>query len=173
MDYPLALHRDGLAGEPVLYAYGSLVLWTIREEDLSRGLSALERPVFRRVALADPRLAPYGRAAFSALGKAGLLERVRSKLVYGESIAQVNHFVLSGAADAGLTAKPVVLAPRLKGRGRWVEVDPSLYDRIAQGAAATRRGLERRPLETRRFIEFLRSREARAVLERHGYAPPR
>lgn len=175
MDYPEELSRAGfvLAG-PRAYAYGALVLWTTRGIDLSPGLGVLASPLVSRVAIAAPATAPYGKEAMAALERAGLLDRVRPKLVYGESIAQVNGYVLSGAADAGITAKSVVLSPALRTTGRWVEVDPALYEPIAQGVVILRHaGLDPRRLQAARALfNSLFAPQARAIFSSYGYRLP-
>jgi molybdate transport system substrate-binding protein len=169
--YPAELARKGLAGgSPQVYAYGALVLWTVRKEvDISRGLAVLENRHIRKIALANPGLAPYGEQSIRVLEHLGLLERLRSKLVYGENISQTSQYILSGACDLGFTAKSIVLAPELKGRGAWVDVPPAAYRPIAQAAVITRQGIERLPEESRTFFTYLLSEPAQAILSRFGY----
>ncbi|MBC7920355.1 MAG: molybdate ABC transporter substrate-binding protein [Ferruginibacter sp.] len=165
--YPAALHRAGLTqAAPRVYAYGTLVLWTAANLDLSKGVAVLTRAECRKIALANPKLAPYGGAAVDALTHAGLYERVRTKLVYGESIAQVNQYVLSGSASAGFTAKSVVMDPALKGKGTWIEVDRKAYQPIAQGAVLLKGA---RSPAARKFYDFLFSARARAIFQQYGY----
>src|SRR5690606_6423496 len=122
----------GLAqGSPRIYAYGLLVLWTRADIDLTKGLSVLTDDRIHKIAVANPKMAPYGTTAIDALTKQNLLSLVQSKIVYGESIAQVNQYMVSGAADVGFTAKSVVLEPSLQGKGRWVDVKGAAP--IAQG----------------------------------------
>lgn len=170
-EYPALLAAEGFAeGEPVLYAYGTLVLWTLRELDPARGLALVDEA--RKVAVADPKVAPYGRAAVAALKKAGIMEKAEPKLVYGESISQANQFILSKAADFGLTAKSTVLAPKTRGLGRWADVDPRLYEPIAQSFIVLKAGAGRNPRLCARFKAFMLGPEARAALERFGYKLP-
>lgn len=173
MDYPDSLHRWGLAAaEPRPYAYGRLVLWTLRDEDLSRGLEMLRDPSIRKVAVADPKRAPYGREALKALQRAGLYGAVKPKLVFGENIAQVSQFLMTGNVDAAFNAKSVVLAPETRGKGAWREVESTLYDRIAQGAVICQHGQANRPGLSGRFHAFLYSEAARRILARYGYESP-
>lgn len=173
MGFPDSLRRWGLAGPgPELYAYGVLVLWTTRDLDLSAGPAALADPRVKRISLADPRHAPYGREAVRALRRAGLFEKLGDRIVYGENVSQVGQHVLSGNADAGFTAKSLVMAGPAAGKGRWTELDTALYSPIAQGAIITRRGTEECPEAAGRFLDWLRSEPARAVLARHGYGLP-
>lgn len=114
MEYPEILHKEGLTYQPPkIYAYGGLVLWTLKDLDLSKGLKIIADPSVKKIALANPKTAPYGRQAINAMKLFQLYKDVESKLVYGESIAQVNQFITAQAVDVGFTAKSVVLAPNL------------------------------------------------------------
>lgn len=171
MDFPDSLAAWGYAaGKPRAYGYGKLALWTMRGLDVDRGLPMLADPGVKRIALADPARAPYGREALKALRKSGL--DLDAKLVFGESIAQVNQYVLLGNADAGITAMSIVLAPDLRGKGVWREVDSALYDPIAQGAVVCKHGALNHPGPSARFLEYLHSPPARAILGRYGYRLP-
>lgn len=173
MDYPQTLYKEGLAiMPPVIYAYGTLVLWTFADIDLARGLDVLRDGRLRRIALPNPKLAPYGREALRALAHSGLDEAVRAKLVFGESIAQVNHYVRSGVVDVGFTAESVVMSPSMRGKGHWIEVPKGSYAPIAQGVVILKHGQETRAGAARRFTRFLSSAPARAILERYGYGLP-
>src|SRR5262245_3083217 len=117
IDYPRQLERDGTAETGSLYNYasGRIVLWTRADSplDLKRGLAALADPSVRRIAIANPDHAPYGRAAVAALHHEGIYDRVLPKLVRGENIAQAAQFVQSGNADAGIVALSLAMAPGL------------------------------------------------------------
>lgn len=171
MTYPQTLHRLGLTTTaPVVYGYGSLVLWTRGDLPLSADLSVLLNPAVRHVALANPETAPYGEAAVSLLNYRRLLDQVLPKVVYGESIAQVNQYILSGAAEVGFTAKSVVLDPSLTGRGHWIDLPPVGYAPIAQGVVILKRtGL---PKAAQQFVTFLRSPAGRRILQQFGYRAP-
>lgn len=172
MTYPRALHEQHLTTTaPVVYAYGSLVLWTLGDLPLSADLKILQNPAIRHIAIANPATAPYGEAARSLLKYRQLLDPVEAKLVYGESIAQVNQYVLSGNAEVGITAKSVVLDPALKGRGHWVDLPPPGYSPIAQGVVVLSRTSQ--PKAAAQFVAFLRSTTARRILQQYGYRTPR
>src|SRR3954462_397194 len=94
MKYPEELYSKGLTtGKPQVYAYGALVLWAIKDSNLAKDLSTLLNKDLKKIAIANPKLAPYGEAAVQALTKQNLLSRVQQKVVYGESIAQVNQYL--------------------------------------------------------------------------------
>lgn len=170
--YPAELAQKGLTeGDPEIYAYGALVLWSFRKGvDLSQGLGILVKSDIAKIALANPDLAPYGAQSMRVLEHLGLLERLRPKLVFGENISQTSQYILSGACDLGFTAKSIVLAPELKGKGTWVEVPKEFYRPIAQAAVITRQGNQLLPEESRTFFTYLRSEPARAILTKFGYA---
>jgi molybdate transport system substrate-binding protein len=168
MTYPEELHKNGLTtGPPEVYAYGKLVLWTLRN-DLDLTPEQLTQDDVRHIAIANPKTAPYGSAAVEALRHFGIFEKTEPKLVFGESISQTNQFIISKTADAGFTAKSVVLSPELKTKGRWTEVDETAYTPIAQGAVVIQRQGEVKSgaLE---FYRFLFSEKARQILQAYGY----
>lgn len=173
MEYPEALHRAGWAvAAPKVYAYGVLVLWSMQNLDLSKGIALLADKGIRKVVLPNPQVAPYGREALRALQSAKLAEIVGPKLVYGESIGQASQYIYSGIVDAGFTAKSVVLSPEMQGKGKWVEVDPRLYTPIAQGVVILKQGQARHSKEVQLFYDFLFSDPARAIFTRYGYRLP-
>jgi len=172
-EFPEALYKDGFAvTSPKVYAYGVLVLWTTKDLDLSKGLSTLADPKVQKIALANPKLAPYGRAALQALESAKLSATVESKLVYGESITQATQFVDSGAADVGFVAKSLVIAPELAGKGKWVEVPKNNYQPIAQAVVVLKHGAETQAENANKFTDFLFTPKARAIFEKFGYVLP-
>jgi molybdate transport system substrate-binding protein len=173
MEYPEKLHAAGLAlARPRTYAYGLLVLWTNRDLALDDWRSLLNGTAVSKIAIANPRTAPYGRESVRLLEHAGLLPQVKSKLVYGESIAQTNQYILSRAADVGITTSAVVRSPELKGRGSWIALPKDAYQPIAQGAVVVRRRDGDASGLATRFHDFLYSARARAIFAGYGYALP-
>lgn len=173
MDYPEALFKDGQAvSAPKVYAYGALVLWTAGSSDLSKGVAGLADGSIRKVAIANPRLAPYGRETLKSLDYYKVKVQVEPKLVYGESISQVNQYIDTGSVDVGFTAKSVVLSPELLGKGKWVEVPAESYEPIAQGVVMLRRGQAENGDATRKFYGFLFTPAAREIFKKYGYALP-
>lgn len=177
-DYPAKLLETGLAvaGSEFVYGAGRLVLWVRKESPLDvegKGLAVLEDPRAKQIAIANPRHAPYGRAAEAALKSLGLFDAVTKKLVFGENVAQAAQFVESGAADAGLVALSLALAPGMAAKGRWVEVPVSSYPAMRQTGVLLKRsmGSSSAPSASA-FREFLIGPEGRAVLARYGFVPP-
>ncbi len=173
MDYPASIYKSGLAvAPPVIYAYGTLVIWTFADIDLTTGLQVLQDQRISRIALPNPRLAPYGRETMRALAYAQLDAALKPKLIMGESIAQVNQYITSRATDIGFTAKSVVLSPQLRGKGKWIDVPAAAYSPIAQGAVELSYGYRTHPQSAQRFMQFLNSSAARTILQRYGYGLP-
>ena len=168
MKYPQALHEDSLSWtEPKVYAYGKLVLWSMAAS-IMPDIESLGSDSLKFVAVANPQNAPYGQAAMKVLENLGHLPDIESKLVYGESIAQTNQFITSGAAELGFTAKSVVLSNQMGGQGSWLEVDASLYDPIAQGVVLLKNSEQ--VDQARQFYNFLFSERAQSILVNFGYA---
>jgi molybdate transport system substrate-binding protein len=173
--YPLRLVEAGLAvkGSEFHYARGRVVLWVRKDSPLDvgkRGLGALLDPSLRRVAIANPRVAPYGRAAEAALKTAGLYEKVQDKLVLGENVAQTAQFAESGAADAALIALSLATAPVMREKGRFWPVPAKLHPPIEQGGATM--AWAENPAATAAFRAFLVGKDGLSVLEHYGFDPP-
>ena len=173
MKYPQAVYKDGFSlRPPKVYAYGVLVLWTMKDMDLSKGVKVLSGPDVKKIALADPQLAPYGRQSVNVMKFYHLYPFISSKLVYGQNISQTNQFIATGAADIGFTAKSVVLAPDMKDKGKWGELPPQAYKPIAQGAVVLKYGQKHHAIEARAFYDFLFSPSARKIFKKYGYDLP-
>jgi molybdate transport system substrate-binding protein len=173
MEYPQAIYKEGLAVvEPKTYAYGVLVLWTFKDIDLTKGIGVITESQVKKIAIANPQTAPYGREAVNAIKFYKLYPAVNHKLVYGESISQVNQFVASLAADIGFTAKSIVAAPNMKDKGRWVEIDPKAHHPIAQGVVILKYGQDHHSEAAKKFFDFLFSDTAKEIFKRYGYILP-
>lgn len=173
MDYPEKLQQAGFTlNAPKPYAYGTLVLWTAKGDlDLKNWQKLLASPTIGKVAVANPKTAPYGREAVRALAHYQIEQAVTPKLVYGESIGQTNQFIQTQAADIGFTAKSVVLAPEVKNVGKWVEVPKNAYQPIAQGAVLLKQA--EKTAAAKRFYDYLYSAKARTIFSKFGYQLPK
>ncbi|MDE3213072.1 MAG: molybdate ABC transporter substrate-binding protein [Bacteroidota bacterium] len=169
--YPWHLYRQHFTvGAPRVYARGCLVLWTTRPGlQPASDLKMLLSPDIRRIAIANPRLAPYGAAAISLLQQSQLLGSLKSKLVYGENISQTTQFIATQNADIGFTAKAVVLSAAMKGRGRWIEINPDRYPPILQAAVLLKYGTDHHAKAATQFYDFLFSPTAQAIYKKYGY----
>lgn len=173
MEYPEKLYSEGHAiAAPNIYAYGALVLWTMKDLDLGRWQTALTGPAVSKIAVANPKTAPYGRETIKALAYFKLDESLKSKMVFGESIAQTNQYIHSSATEAGFTAKSVVVSPEMKNQGKWVELPKESYRPIAQGIVVLRHGRRTNGQLAQQFHDFVLSGTARGILQRYGYLLP-
>lgn len=166
------LHRAGhTAAAPRLYAVGHLVAWSA-EAALGRlPLAELVRhPEVKRLAIANPEHAPYGRRAMEALQSQGLLEVARPKLVLGDNIAQAAQYVETGVAQAGLVALSLVRSPSLQGRGAYTRVPAAWHQPLEQALVITRRAADNALAHA--FVAYLETPPARATLRRFGFALP-
>lgn len=153
------------------YATGRLVLWVPQDSpiDPTKGLDVLTDPGVRRVALANPEHAPYGRAAAAALTAAGLDDDLADRIVLGENVSQALDLVASGGADAGIVAASLVAAGPMADQGRWWQLPPSAHPPLVQGGAVLSGA---RDVEAAHAVrEALLSAEGQDVLRRYGFGP--
>jgi molybdate transport system substrate-binding protein len=173
--YPRRLAEAGIAlpGSEFPYAVGRIVLWVRKESPLpveSAGLEILRSGSIRRIAIANPEHAPYGRAAEGALRTYGLYDDVRSKLVFGENASQTLQFAQTGAADAAIVPLSLAIAPAVVAEGRSWLVPLDAHPRLEQVGVCMKSS--RNPEEARRFAEFLAGPDGRAILKRYGFLLP-
>ena len=171
--YPQQLINEGLAAKDTLYRYavGRLVLWVPNDSplDLSKlGIQALLDPAVKKISIANPATAPYGRAAEAALRHFGIYDQVSSRLVLGESVSQAAQFVESGNAQAGLIALSHALAPAMKDKGRYWTVPLDAYPTLNQAVVVISRSKQQDA--ARKFLEFMRSPEAASLLTGYGFS---
>jgi molybdate transport system substrate-binding protein len=171
VEYPRQLGRSGHADAETLYGYatGRIVLWTRKDSgiDLRRGLQVLREPLVRRIAIANPLHAPYGRAAVAALRSAKLYDAVQPKIVLGENISQTAQLASSGNADVAVIALSLALAPALDKTGVRAEIPDAAYPPIEQAAIVVR--ASRNKAAANRFLTYLQRPAARQLLERFGF----
>ena len=173
-EYPRRLAAKGLGdGGPFLYAVGRIALWVpagSRLDISTLGLRALLDPSVRKVAIANPRHAPYGRAAEAAMKTIGVYEDVKGKLVLGENVAQAAQFVHSGTAEAGVVALSLALAPQMRSGGRHVEIPFASYPRMDQAGLVLKGARE--SAAARILRDALLSERGREILKEAGFFPP-
>ncbi|MEL6558097.1 MAG: molybdate ABC transporter substrate-binding protein [Bacteroidota bacterium] len=169
MKYPELLYQNGLANiPPKTYAYGKLVLWTNKITD-DFSINSMTSDQINYIAIANPETAPYGKAALEALKYHQQFDLLKDKLVFGESVSQINQFIISQSADVGFTAKSIVLSPALRDKGKWVELDSASYQPIEQGILLIDRG-ESQNTAARDFYDYIFSPEAKKNLMNYGYS---
>ena len=173
IEYPRKLAQQGLAlpGSVFAYAQGRIVLWTANASgiDVERlKIAALRQPAVHHIAIANPAHAPYGRAAEEALRSLGVYAAVQDKIVMGENVSQAFQLAESGAAEVGIVALSLAMAPAAAGQGHYWEVPVGAYPRIEQGGAILK--WTRSPKAAEAFRAFLLAPEGRAILKRYGFS---
>jgi molybdate transport system substrate-binding protein len=173
MEFPDALYKDGYATTTAKpYAYGQLVLWTEKNVDLSKGVAYLTDKSIDKVAIANPKVAPFGKQSLKVLDYYKIRAVVEPKLIYGESITQVSQYVDTKVVDVGFTAKSIVLAPETAGKGQWIDVPPESYEPIAQGIVILKHGSQVNGEAARKFYGFVLSAKGREIFAKNGYKLP-
>jgi molybdate transport system substrate-binding protein len=173
MAEPESLFAKGYAvTKPKICTYGVLVVWTMKNYNMSTGLSILCNQSINKIAIPDPTHAPYGRAAKAALQNKNLYDSLAKKLVMGDNITITAGYIVTGNADIGFNAKSIVTSPQLKGKGAWAEVDSTLYPPIAQGIVLLKYGEENNPESSKKFYPYIFSEKARTIFARYGFLLP-
>lgn len=168
---PARLEEQGLGvyGSRFTYAVGKLVLWSAQPELVDHHGDILKQGDFARLAIANPKLAPYGAAARETLQKLGVWSQVQPKLVMGENIAQTHQFVSTGNAELGFVALSQIQGED-KPTGSYWQVPGSLYTPIRQDAVLLARGKHNEA--AKQLLQYLRSEPAKALIESYGYGLP-
>jgi len=175
MGYPQKLISENHATSATLYRYavGKLVLWSLPDSPLNferDGMNAILDPSVQKIAIGNPEHAPYGRAAVAALKHAGLYEKVSARLVMGENIAQAAQFVESGNAQVGFVALAHAMAPEMQGKGKYWLVPADSYPPLDQGVIVISNAAHAK--EAGEFVQFIKSKETAAILQRYGFTLP-
>jgi molybdate transport system substrate-binding protein len=174
LDYPRRLVAAGRADADSLYRYatGRLVLWTRTDSglDIRTGLALLRDPRVRRIAVANPDFAPYGRAAVAALKSGKLYDQVKGKLVFGENISQAAQLAQSGNADVGLLGHSLALSDALKASGAFIEVPADSYPPVIQAAVIV--SASKNKDAARALLRYLKGADAQRTLAASGFTAP-
>lgn len=168
MGFPETLFKDGFTSKkPVVYAQGSLIICSSQDIDLANWHKLLSTEKIRKIAVANPKIAPYGKAAEETLQQKGILNTIQSKIVYGESISQVNTYITTGVVEIGFTTQALVKDPANKTQLYWKEIDPKTYAPIEQGMVVVKRADANQDAE--RFYQYILSPAAKAIFKEYGY----
>jgi molybdate transport system substrate-binding protein len=175
MEYPKKVIASGQADGATLYRYavGRLVLWAPKDSPLDierKGIDVLLDPSVKKIALANPLHAPYGRAAFAALQHYGVYEKVKDRLVPGENVAQAAQFAESGNAQVAFVALAHARAPAMQGKGKYWIVPANAYPPLDQAVVAISHSVHRK--DAAAFLEYMKTAESVAVLRRYGFSVP-
>lgn len=169
---PQMLAADGFAsGEVKPYAVGRIVLWSSTLDASDLALERLSNKTIRRIAIANPRHAPYGQRAVEMLREAGLWSQIEPKLIYGESISHAAQFAQSGNAQVGILPLSLVMGSTLSEKGVYRLVSDTLHQPLEQSFIVTKQAGEK--AVAIRFAEFIESEEAQAVIARNGFTLPK
>ncbi len=168
------MEEAGLAvpGSLYQYAVGRIVLWAGKDShlDLSRGLEILREPAIRKIAIANPKHAPYGRAAVAAMEYSKVYDQVKDKLVLGENISQAAQFIESGACDIGIIALSLAVAPAMKSKGTYWEVPAETHPPLEQGAVILRSSKQQE--SAKQFLAFIKGERGQEIMKRYGFTVP-
>jgi molybdate transport system substrate-binding protein len=179
VEYVRQLDQQKLVEPNTIYVYGvgRLVVWVPNGSPLDvkkLGMQALAEPAAKRVAIANPNVAPYGRAAVAALRHYKLYDRVSPRLVMGENIAQTAQFLSTGAADIGIIAHSLALSDAMRSSGQYWEVPLDAYPKLEQASAILTQARKANHYETARaFYDWFRNDRSRAILTKYGFSPPK
>ena len=172
VEFPAKLAKGGYTTTPSqVYAYGSLVLWSDTGANLSKGVEGLSDPAIKKVAIANPKTAPYGLEAVNAMRFYKV--DIAPKIVTAESISQAATYVTTKAVDVGFLAKSIVLSPEMKNVGKWVEVDPKSHNIIDQAMVGLKNGTPENQIAAKRFLKFISSPKSVEILRASGYTLPK
>lgn len=165
MKYPKALYSDKIAiTKPVIYAQGSLAILSAKQVDFSKGIMLAKDSSIKKIAIANPKTAPYGKAAVEAMKNAKIYNDVVGKYVYAESISQTVTYALT-ATDIGFIAKSSLYSPKMamyKEGINWTDVDPKLYTPINQGIVILSNAKDNK--EVKAFYDFILGEKAKKYL---------
>ena len=173
--YPKKLDEAGLImpGSLYRYAVGRIVLWTnhASHRDVSKGLELLRDPAIKKIAIANPKHAPYGRAAVAAMQHFKVYDDAKERLVLGENISQAAQFIESGACDIGIIALSLALAPTMKAAGTYWEIPRDAHPPLEQGAAILKSSKQQ--MTAQQFVAFMQSTQGQEIMSRYGFTLPK
>lgn len=168
MGFPESLAREGFsAREPAIYAYGSLIICSTQNIGFENWERLLLSGRIKKIAIANPAIAPYGKAAEESLKLKGILDDVKPKIVTGESISQVNTYITTGTADVGFTTRSLIKDAEGKTTLYWKEIDPKSYTPIKQGMIILKQTKE--SVSAQKFFDYMLSPAAKAIMKEYGY----
>ena len=171
ISYPKKLEEAGLAVPGSLYPYavGRIVLWAGKDShlDLSKGMEILREPAIKKIAIANPKHAPYGRAAVAAMEHFKVYDQVKDKLILGENISQAAQFIESEACDIGIIALSLAVAPAMKSKGMYWEVPAEAYPLLEQGVVIVKQSKHQEA--ARQFLDFIKGLKGQETMKRYGF----
>jgi len=168
MDFPQKLYNGGFAlKQPVVYASGSLIICSTKNLGFDSWERLLLTPAIKKIAIANPGIAPYGKAAVEALKLKGVFSEIQSKIVQGESISQVNTYITTGSVDVGFTTQSLIKDAAGKTTLYWKVIDPKTYSPILQGMVVLKHAGGNANAE--KFYQYILSANAKRIFKEYGY----
>jgi molybdate transport system substrate-binding protein len=168
MGFPESLAKEGFSiKDPVVYAYGSLIICSTQNIGFENWERLLLSSRIKKIAIANPAIAPYGKAAEESLKLKGILDDVKPKIVTGESISQVNTYITTGTAEVGFTTRSLIKDAEGKVSLYWKEIDPKIYTPIKQGMIILKQTKE--SAIAQKFFDYMLSPAAKVILKEYGY----
>ncbi len=168
MGFPETLFKQGFSlKKPVIYTQGSLIICSNQDIGFENWERALMTGRIKKIAIANPAIAPYGKAAEETLKDKGIINDIKSKIVYGESISQVNTYIATGVTEVGFTTQALVKDPANKTKLYWKVIDPKTYAPIEQGMVLLKHANDNP--EAEKFYQYILSPAAKAIFEEYGY----
>lgn len=168
MSFPDALYKAGFTlDKPVVYALGKLIICSTQNLDIKHWQTLILKDEVKKIAIANPAIAPYGKAAKEALVKLTLLDKITPKLVTGESISQVNTYIFNDAVSVGFTSQSFIYDSGQSKKLYWAAIDPKRYDPIQQGIVILKHAPNSAHAE--KFYKYLLSSSAKAIFKKYGY----
>ncbi len=175
IEYPKKLVEAGLAAKETQfkYAVGRIVVWVPKDSSIDvekLGIDSLSQPSVKKIAIANPQHAPYGRAAEAAMKKLGVYDQAKDRLVLGENIAQTAQFVETGAADVGIIALSLAMSPAIKDKGKYWPVPLDAYPTVEQGGVIM--SWAKDAAAAGEFKACVTGPDGGAILKRYGFTLP-
>jgi molybdate transport system substrate-binding protein len=171
-DVSFAAKLDSLkltSGKPTIYAVGHLVLWS-NTKDVSKGLDILKSEDVKKISIANPEVAPYGKRAVESLKFYKLYDQVKNKIVKGDNVSQAAQFVLTGNAEVGIIALSVALSPEMSAKGKYFIIDEKSYSKMEQAYVILKKSEKKKELPD--FVKFLETPKVKDILNKYGFKLP-
>lgn len=170
ISFPQKLEEQKLtSGKPTIYAVGHLVLWSATK-DVSKGLDLLKSEDIKKISIANPEIAPYGKRAVESLKYYKLYDIIKDKIVKGDNVSQAAQFVLTGNAEAGIIALSLALSPKMSSKGKYYLIDEKSYSKMEQAYVVLKKSEKKKELLD--FVKFLETKKVKDILGKYGFKLP-
>jgi molybdate transport system substrate-binding protein len=171
-DVSFATKLDSLkltSGKPKIYSVGHLVLWSMTK-DVSKGLDILKYDDIKKISIANPVVAPYGKRAVESLQYYKLYDIIKDKIVKGDNVSQAAQFVLTGNAEVGLIALSLALSPEMTAKGKYFLIDEKSYSKLEQAYVILKKSEKKKELID--FVKFLDTKKVKDIFNKYGFKLP-